>query len=125
MFLQIEPHSFDICEKKPDDAAQCREYLRSYKDEPAVTVTALVVTRISTAGQKRVECVDVAKQHFDPIPETVIDALIDKGDVLYSAGGFTVEDPLLAPFLGKRDGTEDSSTFLLHTCRRARPDAGT
>lgn len=52
---------------------------------------------------------DVAKQHFDPIPEDVIDALIAKGDVLHSAGGFTVEDPLLAPFLGERIGTEDSS----------------
>lgn len=73
-----------------------------------MTVTSLVVTN-KKAG-KRVEVVDIARQYFDPIPEDVIDALIAKGDVLYSAGGFTVEDPLLAPYLGTREGTEDSST---------------
>lgn len=75
-----------------------------------MTVTSLVVTN-QRAG-KRVETVDVARQHFKPIPEDVIDALIAKGDVLYSAGGFTVEDPLLAPYLGTREGTEDSSTYI-------------
>lgn len=74
-------------------------------------MTALVVTNTSASGRKRVECVDVARQHFDPISEEVIDALIAKGDVLHSAGGFTVEDPLLAPFLGERIGTEDSSEY--------------
>jgi hypothetical protein len=66
-----------------------------------------------------VEVVDIAKQHFGHIPEAVIDALIDKGDVLYSAGGFTVEDPLLAPFLGERVGTEDSSKFCRSCIHRS------
>jgi septum formation protein len=96
--------------EKPKDEHECRVYLRSYKDHPAVTITALVVSNLA-AGGKRVHAVDVAHQHFREIPESVIDELIAKGDVLHSAGGFTVEDPLLRPYLGMRFGTEDSSEW--------------
>lgn len=94
--------------QKPSSEEECRQYLRSYKSEPVVTVTALVVTNLAANGA-RVSCVDVAKQHLREIPEDVIDALISKGDVLHCAGGITVEDPLLAAYLGEREGTEDSS----------------
>jgi septum formation protein len=97
--------------EKPADKDECRAYLRSYRDEPAVTVTALVVTNMAANG-RRVQTVDVARQHFMDIPDDVINALIAKGDVLHSAGGFTVEDPLLAPYLGERQGTEDSSMLF-------------
>lgn len=98
--------------EKPDDADACRGYLRAYREEPLATVTALVVTNTSAEGEtKRVEAVDVAKQYFTGMPEDVIEALIAKGDVLYSAGGITVEDPLLAPHLGERVGTLDSSAL--------------
>ncbi len=73
-----------------------------------MTVTALVVTNTTTGTE--VEDVDVAQQHFAELPDSVIDALIQKGDVLRSAGGFTVEDPLMAPYLRKRVGTMESST---------------
>eukprot|EP00173_Palmaria_palmata_P005143 Plantae.Rhodophyta-Palmaria_palmata.ctg8474.p1 GENE.Plantae.Rhodophyta-Palmaria_palmata.ctg8474~~Plantae.Rhodophyta-Palmaria_palmata.ctg8474.p1 ORF type:complete len:212 (+),score=26.73 Plantae.Rhodophyta-Palmaria_palmata.ctg8474:59-694(+) len=96
--------------EKPEDASACRDYLRSYAEEPVVTVTALVVTNSSASGKRsRVEVVDIAKQFSHAIPENIIDALIAKGDVLYSAGGITVEDPLLAPYIRERVGTEDSS----------------
>jgi septum formation protein len=109
-------------QQKPADAAECREYLQSYRDEPAVTVTALVVTNTSAAVDRRVEVVDVAQQSLAPIPESVIDALIEKGDVLHSAGGFTVEDPLLAPYLGRRLGTEDSSASYNTSSHLSRDD---
>lgn len=83
-----------------------------------MTVTAVVVTNLS-AGGKRVEVVDIAKQHFREIPDTVVEQLIEKGDVLHCAGGFTVEDPILAPYLGERIGTQDSSTWL---CAQAAVD---
>jgi septum formation protein len=104
---QVVSHRGRIREK-PASVDECREYLRSYRDEPAVTVTALVVTNWA-AGGKSVAAVDTAKQYFTDVPEAVIDELIAKGDVLHSAGGFTVEDPLLAPYLGRREGTEESS----------------
>jgi hypothetical protein len=116
-------------EQKPQDEAECRAYLRSYRNFPVMTVTALVVTNLS-AGGSRVSVVDVAKQYFRDVPDDIIDALIAKGDVLHSAGGVTVEDPLLAPYLAERIGTEDSSTFtgatdsgILHACGLAWYDA--
>lgn len=92
--------------EKPRDEDECRRFLRSYADHPAVTVTAVLVTNTKTGFHA--EGVDIAKQNFHPISEHVISELIAKGDVLHSAGGFTVEDPLLAPYLGAREGTEDS-----------------
>lgn len=92
--------------EKPADAAQCRQYLRGYATHPVVTVAAIVVTNTSTGY--RAQGVDVARQYFRPIPEEVIDRLIEKGDVMYSAGGVTVEDELLAPYLTHREGTLDS-----------------
>jgi septum formation protein len=85
-------------------------------------VTALVVTKVGV-NRARVSCVDVAEQHFTDVPDAVIDALVAKGDVLHSAGGVTVEDPLLAPFIGKRIGTLDSSTLGLVVGTRQGPIA--
>lgn len=91
--------------EKPSSAEECRMYLRSYATQPVVTITAVVVT--SSTG-RRYEGVDIAKQFIRPISEEVIDKLIEKGDVLHCAGGITVEDELLAPFLAEREGTLDS-----------------
>jgi septum formation protein len=61
--------------------------------------------------------VDVAIQHFHPISDTAIDALIQEGDVFYCAGGFLVESgniihthfiEHIVPFLSERQGDEDS-----------------
>lgn len=91
--------------EKPGSAEECREYLRSYAVQPVVTVTAVVVT--SGAGQ-RFEGVDIATQHLRKIPEEVIESLIAKGEVLHCAGGITVEDELLQPFLAERAGSLES-----------------
>ena len=44
------------------------------------------------------------RDSFEEIPDLVCEALLDKGDVMSSAGSFVVEDPLIAPFLGSREG---------------------
>lgn len=92
--------------EKPATPEECRSYLRSYETAPAVTVTAVVVTHTLTGAS--VEGVDVAKQWFKPIPEAVMEQLIAKGDVMYCCGGFIVDDPLIQPYLGPREGDEDS-----------------
>ncbi|KAI8586736.1 inosine triphosphate pyrophosphatase-like protein [Geranomyces variabilis] len=92
--------------EKPVDAAQCREYLAGYATAPAETHSALVV--VNTVTGKTVEGIDVARQHFKPIPTEVIDALIAKGDIMYCSGGFMIDDPIMFPYLGPREGDEDS-----------------
>ena len=94
--------------EKPETAEQCKEYLRSYVSEPATTVTAIVVTDVDSG--KRYEATDEASQVFKPIPEEVMDAVIDggKGYVMKCCGGFMIDEPRFQPYLGPRKGTEDS-----------------
>lgn len=51
---------------------------------------------------------DKALQHFLPVPTEIVDQLITKGDIMYCAGGFMIDDPLLGPYLGERIGEESS-----------------
>ena len=51
---------------------------------------------------------DIAKQYFKPVPKEIVDKLIEKGDIMYCAGGFMIDDPLIHPYLDRREGTEDS-----------------
>lgn len=105
--------------EKPESVEQCRQFLQSYSVNPLQTVTAIVVTIIDhppsdwESGQelpppRKVDGVDIATQHFRDIPDPVVDQLIAKGEVMQCAGGITVEDPLLEPYLLHRDGTLDS-----------------
>lgn len=83
-----------------------RAYLRSYVDTPATTVTAVVVTNCLNGAQE--SAVDIAEQRFMPIPDVVADEVIAKGDIMWCCGGFMIDEPLLAPYIGERVGTEDS-----------------
>lgn len=105
--------------EKPESTQQCRQFLQSYSVNPLQTVTAVVVSIVNhplpdwKPGQdlpesRRVDAVDIATQHFRDIPDSVVDQLIAKGEVMHCAGGITVEDPLLEPHLMHRDGSLDS-----------------
>jgi septum formation protein len=95
-----------IIREKPTSVNECREFLRSYRDYPAVTHTALVLVDLTNG--RRVSGVDVAKQYFQDIPECVIEALIQEGDVMYCAGGFVIDSNIIKPYLADRIGTEES-----------------
>lgn len=95
-----------IIREKPGSVERCKEYLRSYAEYPLVTVTAVVLVDSDTG--RRVEGVDVASQLLHPIPEEVVDRLVEKGEVLHCAGGITVEDSLLKPYLKSRTGSLES-----------------
>lgn len=104
-FDQVLLHGGRIREK-PRDESECREYLHSYEHEPVKTISAVVV--VNSDSQQRFQGVDMATQRLRKLPEEVVDSVIKKGDVLFSAGGITVEDPLLEPYLAEREGTLDS-----------------
>jgi septum formation protein len=102
---QVIVHNGKIREK-PESIQQCREYLQSYQYAPAESYTAVVV--VNTKTQKRLGQVDVAKQYFRPIPETVIELALQQGHVMKSSGGFMIENELFKPFLGELVGDETS-----------------
>lgn len=96
----------DEIREKPEDEEEAREFLRGYSSHQAKTVTAVVVTNTAT-GERR-EGVDVAKIFFSGIPESIIDKLIDGGDIFSCAGGFSIENPILKNYIEKIEGSTDS-----------------
>jgi len=97
-----------VVREKPVDAAQCKSHLQSYGilNKPAVCTSGIVV--VSTKTLERFDGVDVAVQVINQVPDAVADALIAKGDIMYCAGSFVAEDPLLQPYLGDRTGEIES-----------------
>lgn len=96
--------------EKPETEEEARRFLESYAMYPAQTNTAVVVT--NTVTGKRAEGVDIAKAYFKPIPEAVIDKLIEEGKVMHAAGGYIIEDPLCKPYVERIEGERDSITGL-------------
>ncbi len=93
--------------EKPQDETEARLFLKKYSEGyPAETVSAIVVT--NTASKKQVEGIDIAKVFHAPIPESIIEDFLLKGDPYSKAGGFSVRDPSLSKYVVKIDGTVDS-----------------
>ncbi len=92
--------------EKPKDADEARQCLRKYANHPAETVTAVVA--VNTATKKRAEGVDVSRVWLRPIPEDVIEKIIDSGEVFTWAGAFAVQHPLVAPLIDRIEGTLES-----------------
>ena len=97
-----------IIREKPIDEIECREYLNSYSEFPAVAYTGICV--MNTKSGKIAQDVDIATQHWKPIPSDVIEEAIKQGDVMHCAGGFMIDSPIFEPFLGSREG--DESTII-------------
>lgn len=104
---QVIVHAGQVREK-PLNEAQAKEHLLSYgvSGLPAECVSGVVVASVSSGV--RVQGTDRANQFFSKVPSTVADALIAKGDIMWCAGSFVVEDPLLEPYLDKREGELES-----------------
>ncbi|KAJ3191970.1 hypothetical protein HK101_007218 [Irineochytrium annulatum] len=92
--------------EKPESEAEARMFLASYANHYAETRGGMVVVNLATG--KRAEAIDVAKQHFNAVPASVIDKLIAQGTVYHCCGGFMIDDPLLVPCCGETVGDQDS-----------------
>lgn len=94
--------------EKPNSAQEAREFMRSYSQHPAQTITAVVVTNTKT--NKQVSGIDIVNINFKPIPEFIIDRLIAKREIFSCAGGFQIEDEdgKLNPYIENIDGEIDS-----------------
>lgn len=92
--------------EKPRDENEAREFLQTYHEAPAETVSSVVVTNTKT-GKQAWE-VDIARIYFKKIPRDVIDKFIERKDIFNRAGGFAIQDPFLQPSIEKIEGTVDS-----------------
>jgi len=92
--------------EKPHDGAEAREFIEGYGRSPCQTVGSCVLTDLHTRTQ--VSGVDTATIHIKPIPDDIIQKLIDEGDILHCAGGLMIEHPLVEPYIERIDGAFDS-----------------
>ena len=92
--------------EKPADADEARRYLRGYGETPLDTVAGIVVT--NTATGKKAEGVDVVRITFAPIPDSLIEEFIMEGDIFSRAGGFSIEEPRLVPYIKSIEGEIES-----------------
>lgn len=99
--LQVVVHSGELREK-PESPEEARRFIRSYGDSPASTIGACVCTCLETGTT--VEDLDICRVHMDPVPEDVINSLIEEGGVFATAGGLMVEHPLVQPHVTRIEG---------------------
>lgn len=117
---QVVFHAGRILEK-PSTAGDVRAYLTGYSSSPAVTVGCTVVTNVATG--RRWEGADRAEIYFRPLPEEVIEGLIDEGAVFGCAGALMVEHSLVTPFVDCIVGEQSAVMGLSETTTRSLIEA--
>lgn len=92
--------------EKPESLLEAERFLKSYSNNSAKTIVAVVVTNTATGKTK--EGVDIATVFFKHIPDSVIQAMLVKGDIMFGAGGLIVEETLIEPYIERIEGDMDS-----------------
>lgn len=74
--------------EKPQNKDEARMFIEGYGLLPCSTVGSIVLTDLTS--KKRVQGVDICNIYFDPIPENIIQQLLDEGnrDFMPSVGSF-------------------------------------
>ena len=92
--------------EKPESPEQARRFLKGYAQYPAQPVNAVVVTNTQTGVQLGEN--DENTVYFHKFPDDVIEQLILEGNIFSQAGAFSLEDPLITPYIEHIEGTLDS-----------------
>ncbi len=92
--------------EKPVDNEEARRFIRRYSRSSCSTVGSIALTDLNT--NKRVVGVDSSTIHFQQIPDDIIESIIAEGNCIHCAGGLMVEHELLAPYIERVEGSQDS-----------------
>lgn len=89
--------------EKPEDADEARQFMRSYAaGHPAKCLNGIVVHNVAS-GMREVR-LDTSTVYFSPYPESLIDKMIEQGDVFKSAGAFIVDDHEMGKYVQRIQG---------------------
>lgn len=93
--------------EKPLSADEVRSFIHDYNQ---VKITDVVTTILVTNTETRKESyeTDIAQVAFSPIPDEAIEEFIKNGDPYSRAGGFSIENEALAPYIKIIKGTRES-----------------
>ena len=103
--MQVVTFEGQILEK-PESEDEARQFLKGYGRSPAGTVGSLICTNLQSG--LAIEELDFTRIFFKPIPDEVVDKLIEQGEWKNCAGGLRIEEPLLQPYLIGIEGGQDS-----------------
>jgi len=92
--------------EKPESKEESRIFLESYSERSVDTVSGVGV--YNTKNNRYVEGFDRVTIEFNKIPEDVIAALVEEEQTQQTAGGFSIEHPLLQPYVREIRGSVDS-----------------
>ncbi len=93
--------------EKPETKEEAESFFKKYNEGyPAETISALVV--FNTVTKKSTEGIDVAKTFFKKVPPVVLEEFIATGEAYLTAGGFDHDNPILASYIERIEGTGDS-----------------
>ncbi len=91
--------------EKPKNETEARYFISLYHQFPSEIVNGLVLTN---SNNQRVQGVDVSETLLkEALPQDIIDKIIDKGLIFNCAGAIQFEDPLIAPYIGFSNSSED------------------
>lgn len=111
-------------------SVQAKTFIRSYSQHPAGTVGSTLCTDLKsgqsfaavdrtwvTLSDASSHCISAKARHkstvrlqtyFTHIPEEVMEQMVQEGTVMKCAGALMIENPLLAPYITRFDGTKDA-----------------
>lgn len=92
--------------EKPESKEEGRRFLESYSESFVETVSGVGI--YNTKNKRYVEGCDRVRISFHKIPTEIIDVLVEDEEMQHTAGGFTIEHPLLEPFISFMEGAKDS-----------------
>jgi septum formation protein len=83
--------------EKPRSKQEARALLLSYATAPATTVSSILVVDLGSGD--RFEGVAAAEVYFRPLPDQVIDELVESGASMETAGGLRIEHAAVQPYI--------------------------
>jgi septum formation protein len=96
--------------EKPATKEEARYFLQTYGKYPIEFVNGLVVS--DTVTRKQFSGIDVSRTFTKPFPQQVIESIIEKEEIFHIAGGITLSDTFLTPYIIKHEGTRESRKGL-------------
>ncbi|CAM9990838.1 unnamed protein product, partial [Scytosiphon promiscuus] len=96
----------EVIREKPESVQEAEQFLRSYSCRTVKTLNALCVTNLETGQVAEGSHQSIVS--WKEIPSDVVGAVVARGLVMSSAGGFSLEDPDLGPLVDNIEGSVDS-----------------
>ena len=95
-----------IIREKPVNAEEVFSLFRIYGEEPATTVTGVVVTDVMS--RTRMSGVDKATIYFKRVPHRIVEMYLATKNPFLHAGGFDHRHHMINPYVRKIEGELDS-----------------